>query len=353
LGSVSLFVLAALIPVNLQAQNKKKNPSSKVYVSDVSGDAQIDTGDNIQDLNKRSVYTAQGTIIETRKAEKEQEKGKIFSTMVYSNGTGAFFDEDTRVEVKNFVQEPFTPNRTDMDVEPSISQTQAYVPRGTVALCTSKLVAGSNMTYRTPHGGINIRGKKIVIETNDSETKVSMLEGDSTVRGGELDMGGQTLKAGQQAIIRRGAAGQANTVTVQQIPPAESAGLDDKVAMACMAKKTVYFEVKERSITSGGEPGSPEAAVADSVAAAENTASGGSTTTSSTTAFTNSDPVTANSNGPVTAFDGPVANSGFATSGTTVKVQEIVAVPVIPVLLPVDVVVSPARIVTPTPKPGG
>jgi hypothetical protein len=222
------------------------------------------------------------------------------------------------------------------------------VPRGTVALCTSKLVAGSNMTYRTPHGGINIRGKKIVIEANDSETKVSMLDGDSTIRGGDLDMGGQTLKAGQQAIIRKGAAGQANTITVQQIPPAEAAGLDDKVAMACMAKKTVYFEVKERSVTSGGEPGSPEAAVADSVAAAENTASGGSTTTT-TTAFTNSDPVTTNSNGAVTAFDCPVANSGFATSGTTVRVQEIVAVPVIPVLLPVEVTVSPARIVTPKP----
>ena len=108
-GSTLLFVLAALLPAALHAQGKKKNPSSKVYVSDISGEAQIDTGDNIQDLNKRSVYTAQGTVIETKKAEKGQDKGKVFSTMVYSNGTGAYFDEDTRVEVRKFVQEHSPP----------------------------------------------------------------------------------------------------------------------------------------------------------------------------------------------------------------------------------------------------
>jgi len=275
--------------------------------------------------------------------------------MVYSNGTGAYFDQDTKVEVKRFVQEPFTPTRTDMDVEPSISQTQAYVARGTVGLCTSKLVAGSNMTYNTPHGAINIRGKKVVIEAKDNETKISMLEGDSTVRGGDMDLGGHTLHAGEQAIIQQGRAGQPNIVRVQAIPPAETQALDDKVAQACMAKKTVYFEVKERVIE-GGAPGTPEAAVAESVAKAENskttsatpddTASGGSNATG-VTAFNS--PTTASA--PVTAFDAPAANSSFATSGSkTTVVQEIVAVPVVPVNLPVQFTISPARIVT---QPGG
>jgi len=337
-GPVFLFVLVTLVPVALHAQSKKKNPTSKVYVSDVSGEAQIDTGDNIQDLNKRSVYTAEGTIIQTKKAENEQDKGKTFSTMVYSNGTAAYFDEDTRVEVKRFVQEPFTPNRSDMEVEPSISQTQAFVARGTVGLCASKLVAGSSMNYSTAQGSINIRGQKVVIEANDGETKVSMLEGDSTVRGGTQDLGGQVLKSGQQAIIRRGRAGQPNIVRVQPIPPSEIAALDDKVTMACMAKKTVYFEVKERQLTTGGPPGSPEAVVAESVAAADDTASGASTSGTSGSA-------------PVTAFDAPAANNGFSFGGTTV--QEIVAVPVVPVTLPVQFTISPARIITPTPKPGG
>ena len=333
------FVTALVVmPPALRADGQKKNPSSKVYVSDVNGDAQIDTGENIQDLNKRSVYNAQGTTIETRKSNGKEEKGKVFSTMVYSNGTGAYFDEDTKVEVKKFVQEPFTPNRTDMDVEPSISQTQAVVSRGTVGLCTSKLVAGSSMNYQTPHGSINIQGRKVVIEANDRETKISMLEGESTVRGGEADLGGHKLKVGEQAVIRHGATGQPNTVTVQPIPPSEVGALDDKVAMACMAKKTVYFEIKERQIT---ESGTPAGTVAESVTAAENNASGGSTDTGGTSA---------GNGGSVTAFDGPAANNNkFAPKPTIV--QEIVPVEVVPVNLPVQFTVSPARIVTT--KPGG
>ena len=103
-------------------------------------------------------------------------KPKSTVAVVFSNGTGVFFDEDTRIEVKKFEQEPFVPNRTDTDVEPSMSQTQAFVPRGTVGLCTSKLVAGSNMTYKTQLGAVNIRGGKVVIQSFNNETKISMLE---------------------------------------------------------------------------------------------------------------------------------------------------------------------------------
>ena len=253
-----LFTVGGPLTGEIHAQDKKKNPTSKVYVSDVAGEAQIDIGESIQDLAKRSVYNAQGTIIETKKAETDADKNKIFSTVVYSNGTGAYFDHDTRVEVKKFVQEPFTPNRVDMETEPSISQTQAFVARGAVGLCNSKQVAGSSMNYSTSLGSVNIRGKKVVIEANDGQTKISMLEGDSTVRGGALDMGGQTLRSGQQAIIRPGGSGQANRILIQNIPPNELSGLDDKVAQACMAKKTVYFEVREKQSLAIGD--SPKAA---------------------------------------------------------------------------------------------
>ena len=327
IGSSVMLVLLGLAPVSVHAQSAKRNPTSKIYVSDVSGDAQIDTNDNIQDLAKRSVYNAEGTIIETKRADTEADKNKIFSTMVYSNGTGAFFDEDTRVEVTTFEQEPFTPNRTDMEVEPSISQTQAHISRGTVGLCASKLVAGSNMNYSTDLGSVNIRGQKVVIESTDNQTTISMLEGDSTVRGGNQDTGGHILKAGQQAIIRHGGTGQPNFVRVQSIPPSELSALDDKVAMACMAKKTVYFEVKERQVTIEDMKGSLRTL---------DTASGASTD---------------NSGGAlVTAFNSPAVNSSSAIQGTTV--QEIIAVPVMPSNLPVQFTVSPARIVTPTP-PGG
>jgi len=307
----TLVCTCALAPNWLHGQGQKRNPVSKMYVSDVSGEALIDTGEVVEDLNKRSVYSAEGTVIETKRPQAEADRSKCYSTMVYSNGTGAFFDADTRVEVRRFIQEPFVPNRMDVDVEPSISQTQAFISRGSVGLCTSKLVAGSNMTYETPHGSVNIRGRKIVIQADAEMTKISMIDGDSSVRTGAVDMGARTVQAGQQAIIRRAAPGQPPTIEIRAIPRAEMAQLDDKVSMACMAKKTVYFEVRDR-------PGKGDGAGAE-------------------TAFGET---SENSGGRVTAFDG---KSGASGGG---PVREIVPVEVVPTTLPVEFTVSPARLTT-------
>lgn len=229
------------------ADLKRANPASKIYVSDVTGESQIAMGQEIKDLVKKAVYSVQGTVIET--------KPKSTNSLVYSNGTGIFFDFDTRVEVRRFIQEPFTPNRSDMEVEPSISQTRAYVVRGLIGICTSKLVAGSNMTYLTPHAMVNIRGRKVVIESNDEVTKISMLEGDSTVYGGSLDLNGRILHDGEQATIRAGAAGKPNVVEIEKISSEQRGALDDKVSMACMAKRTVYFDTRDiNDKTSGGAP---------------------------------------------------------------------------------------------------
>ncbi len=227
-------VLAGLLGnLDASAQGRRKNPSSKIYVADVTGSAQIDTGETIDDLTKRSVYTAQGTVIET--------KDDSTNAMVLSNGTGLYFDPSTRLEVRKFVQEPFTPNRNDMEVEPSVSTTETFLSRGTIGLCTSKLVAGSTMNYNTPHAGVRIRGRKAAIEVTSAGTKVSLIEGDITVRAGTLDAGGQRLEPGQQAIIS-----PSGGIRIQPIPPGELKNLEDKTSMACAARKTVYFDVKEK-----------------------------------------------------------------------------------------------------------
>jgi len=329
-AALCLLAVGVALPATASAQNKRKDPSSKVYVTDVSGEAVIDTGEAIEDLAKRSVYTAQGAVIETKRPDQESDRSKFFSTMVYSNGTGAFFDADTRVEVRRFMQEPFTPNRTDMDVEPSISQTQAFVARGTVGLCTSKLVSGSNMGYQTPHGSVSIRGKKSVIEAGQNQTKISMLEGESTVKAGPQDMGGHVLKSGEQAIISRDPNGGPNRIEITRIPANEIAALDDKVAMACMAKKSVYFEVRERTVTDGQATGSNNN-VGDQGNSGESGATDGGTTTSSSAGT------------PVTAFD------GTTSGGSGIVIREIVPVEILPVELPVQFTVSPARLVTVTP----
>lgn len=307
-GVIAALAIVSLLAVSASAQPRKKNPASKLYVSDVSGEAQIDTGELVEDLARRSVYSAQGSVIDTKRPESPEDRKKYFSTMVYSNGTGAFFDADTRVEIRRFIQEPFLPNRSDMEVEPSISQTQAFISRGTVGLCTSKLVAGSTMSYTTAHGTINIRGRKVVIQAMPDHTRVAMLEGDSTVRAGANDMGGHTVHAGEQAIIRPGAPGQANLIEITKIPSQDASFLDERVAMACMAKRTVYFEVRGRqqSNSDSGNPGEVDA-------------------------FDTADQVRRTAGSPIVGEDG-----------------EIVAIPVVPTRLPVQFTVSPASLITPS-----
>lgn len=121
-----------------------KNPTSKLYNADLEGQSEIDTGERIDDIRNKSVHNAQGTIIES--------KTNSNNSMVFSNSTGVFLDEDTRLEVQQFSQEPFTPNRTDLETEPSISQTRNYIPRGRVGICAPRMVAGSSIVYATPHG---------------------------------------------------------------------------------------------------------------------------------------------------------------------------------------------------------
>lgn len=219
------------------SDGKRKNPTSKLYVADVEGIASINTGEKIEDLTKKSVHAAEGAILET--------KPDASNAIVLSNGTGIGLDPDTRLEMTRFLQEPFSPSRSDLETEPSVSQTSAMLSRGSLGLCTSKLVAGSSMVYGTRHANVVIRGRKVVIEATDNQTTVSLIEGDVTVRG-EMLAGGQTLKPGQQAIITRPSNFEPPVIVIQPIPQADVKRLEAKVAIACMARQTVYFEVTER-----------------------------------------------------------------------------------------------------------
>jgi len=225
------------------AQALKKNPTSKLYVADATGESQIDSGDKIQALAKNAVHSPEGSVIET--------KSNSTDALVLSNGTALYVTPDTRFEVKKFLQEPFTPNRTDLDVEPSISQTIIHLVRGAVGICTSKLVAGSSMTYRTPHGSVSVRGRRLMIQTSENETRISLLEGDVTVIA-EGSEAGQSLQPGQQAILRRASLGSAPTVTIQPIPEADAPKLDEALALACISRRTVLFESVDNPAADGG-----------------------------------------------------------------------------------------------------
>jgi hypothetical protein len=241
--SLLRFLIAALcITAVAHAQVRKKNPTSKLYVADTNGDTQIDTGLEIDDLTKKSVYNAEGTVVEA--------KSNSNASVVLSNGTGIYFDVNTRVHISKFDQESFRPNRSDVEDEPSLSSTKMVVEHGVIGVSTSKLVAGSTMVYETSLATAFIRGRQAVILAEDNLTVISMVQGEATVQAGPLDMP-RLIKNHQQIIIHPGNPGEANIVQVQDIPDGTSEDseqwLEERVLTADAARKLVYFETQARS----------------------------------------------------------------------------------------------------------
>jgi hypothetical protein len=248
-----LFGVATLVLVSPSAfaqrnLGKRQGPTSKVYVAEAKGDTQIQSVDRIYTARQATAFDAPGASIET--------KENSHDALVYSNGTGVFIDQNTRVDIARFVQEPFVLSRNDQaDVlsEPSISRSDVFVSRGVVGVCTNMLISGSSMNYGTPQGAVTIRGGKLSLETNGNETIVDLLEGDITVRAGGKDSGGQILRPGERAVIRTAALGQSPRITISPIPSELLPVLDERVTIACNAKKTVTFEVMRVKAVAGLE----------------------------------------------------------------------------------------------------
>ena len=241
------FLTAAICISAVAHAQGRKNPTSKLYVADTVGDTQIDTGIEIDDLTKKSVYNAEGTVIES--------KALSNASVVLSNGTGIYFDVNTRVTIKAFQQDSFRPNRDDIEDEPSLSSTKLYIDHGVIGVSTSKLVAGSTMIYETSLATAFIRGRQAVILATDNLTVVSMIQGEATVQGGPLDKP-HLVRNHQQIIIRPGDAGDGNNVVVQDIPSGmienSEQWLQERVLTADAARKLVYFEVQNRTASDNG-----------------------------------------------------------------------------------------------------
>lgn len=235
----TLLALSAAVTF-AQTTSKRKSPTSKFYVAEVEGFAQVNTGEKIEDLTEKSVFDAEGTVIET--------KPDSSNSLVMSNGVGINFAPDTKLVVKRFLQEPFQPNRTDLETEPSVSQTRTSLARGAVGICSGKLIAGSSMVYDTPHGSVNILSQntqKAAIEIGDDSTTITLFEGAITLRGDNM-AGGEALQPGQQAVIRKRGVNQPPEITITPIPPEQKERLEDMVNSACQARKKVYFDTAER-----------------------------------------------------------------------------------------------------------
>lgn len=217
-----------------------KGPTSKIYVAETEGESAILSAGVSYTAQQAKSFDAPGTVIET--------KAKAHNAFVYSNGTGLFMEQNTRIQIDHFAQERFqaTPlNRTNPEIEPSTSHSNVLVTRGIVGVCTNQLATGTTMVYSTPQAVVNIRHGRLSIETSLNETIVDLLEGDITVRTGPKDTDGKILRPGDRAIIHASSAGQPATISIVPTPAEFSKSLDERTNVACNAKKTVFFDAND------------------------------------------------------------------------------------------------------------
>ncbi|MBP7143039.1 MAG: FecR domain-containing protein [Opitutaceae bacterium] len=233
----TVLATACLLPVAGLGQTRAGGPAGKLYVAEMEGASEIDSRTRIQEMVRKAVYDADDSIIQT--------KAGATNTLVFSNGVGIFLDPETTLQVDRFTQQPFQPNRADLELEPSVSRMFLSLRNGSVALCTGKMLPGSILEVTTPHATVSIRGKRVVIQTNVMGTTVSLLEGDVTARLGADDASGQVLLPNQRAIIRQGRLGDPLRIVIEPIPEELRRGLEDRAAFACMARHTVYFDTEE------------------------------------------------------------------------------------------------------------
>jgi hypothetical protein len=232
-----LAAIAAVIAstgIAQESTGKKKGPVGKLYVAEVVGDGQVVADGRVYVPKQGSAYDAPGAVIETGKNSRQ--------AIVCSNGSAMFLDQNTRLEIGRFAQEPFRAGRNSSDVEPSISQTEIFLAQGLVGVCSGGLLSGTTMTYSTALASVNVRGRKVVIEAAADHTVVSALEGDVTIRISNRDPSGQVVHAGERAVITPGASGQPPVVRITAMDPATLATADGQATQACGARKTVSFE---------------------------------------------------------------------------------------------------------------
>jgi hypothetical protein len=225
----SLLTLSAFAQANLPG---------KVYVSEVNGAVTFI-------VNGRTVALKKGASILVEGAHIETAVGASL-VLVYSNGSSIYIDENTIVDVRRFVQKPFTPGVDTTVMEPSISETIAKVTQGRVVISTNELATGSSMIYQTPESQVRIRGKEVVIEVQNQSTNVILMNGDVTVTPVNAPPGdiGQSLQSGQMAVVTSTSAATTSVPTIQVAVVSQvlTNELAPMFASTERAQSTVIFE---------------------------------------------------------------------------------------------------------------
>ncbi len=213
-GSCCLGLLAVLWPVAVHgALSQPHSLVGKFLVSGVNGSVTCSSEGRVFELKKDDTVTARGAVVTSAP--------KANAILVFSNGTGVYADEKTRFEIEKFDQEFFAPNN-NLRVEPSNSWTVVKLRSGRLVISTPRLLSGTSMTYETAHAAVEIRGDKILIETDEKQTHVAMIAGTATVNPrdaeGRFVSIGKRLVTGQEAFVKFTARGESEETAAAPEP---------------------------------------------------------------------------------------------------------------------------------------
>jgi len=277
-------------------------PIGKLFVVEVNGSATIhEKGDGpILELVPKAVFKAEGCTIQTSPG------GSV--SLLFSNGSSMTCSSNTRISIIKFAQASINGPITNLDKEPSVSQVQIFVEKGTIAITTPVLSPGSSQIIYSAQGQINVRDGQVAVNVSSNQTDVSIISGNATAQSLTLG-GGSLLQTGFQAVLSNSAPGTSNPILVLPIPTAQLASINELVSEATMARKTVMF------------------APVPSTGSASSSSSAGSSSSSSS-----------GSKGP------SQESQSIFNTGNEQPAQDLQPVPLVPVNLPIQYTVSPARI---------
>lgn len=128
--------------------------------------------------------------------------------LAFSNGTALGIGKSTRLDIVNYQQEPFSPEKEGFSYEPSTSKLTLELESGQLALVCQRLSPVSELRIRLPHGSLRIHRGIVHIRYDQTGLHIAMVEGNSTYYYPDNDArefvtGGSIVRIGVQSVQRQ------------------------------------------------------------------------------------------------------------------------------------------------------
>jgi hypothetical protein len=237
----------------LKAQQPEFSPKAFVQFTEGERGDLLKQSDRVIALKEGQVINPQGATIKT------DEKSTV--SLLLSNSTGLNIGSSTTVQVESFKQNYFEANRKDLDIEPSVSSSSLLLKSGVLGICRPTPYTGSTMHVKTSLGGLTVRGRRVLVAATDTGMLVWPVEGDATYTAKEVGGRSLIIETGKVLELQRndaqtdmyGIPGEFKALEgtgnkYRFVDPKSLPGkVQDAVALACMARKRVVFEVNEEN----------------------------------------------------------------------------------------------------------